>query len=370
MTFHWLHDGVLRGYDVHTTSALGSPVQAVVRFEYDGHGRPVRKTVNGTARHFLWQGHTLLAELGADGLTVEAEHSAYPGVDDPHAVVRQGQAHFTHTDGLGNVIALSRADGTLSRQYAYDDWGVLTGGQDPGGWAGRDRARWKGALGLGEEAGLVWLRNRWYEPGAGRFVSEDPLGDIDTPNRYLFVGNDPVNGADPSGLCPWCLLAAGRGLFSVAQGAAAAYVTKQPYSLGDAGWDFVGGALGGGSGVRLGGGVIKSAVAAVQESRKMGLLYQELKGLTETHYFNWNKQRRYVDHFRNNTLYEAKYSLTGSLSQREKSQLEAYARYAERERYRFVIKVGGPGGNDKAERIREFLRSKGINENIWTVDRK
>jgi hypothetical protein len=44
-----------------------------------------------------------------------------------------------------------------------------------------------------------------YSPKWGRFMSADPVGaDVGTPmswNRYAYVGNDPINVADPLGLC-------------------------------------------------------------------------------------------------------------------------------------------------------------------------
>jgi len=45
---------------------------------------------------------------------------------------------------------------------------------------------------------------------AFRFLSIDPKGfeDTGTPamfGRYTYVGNDPVNGVDPDGECPWCI---------------------------------------------------------------------------------------------------------------------------------------------------------------------
>jgi RHS repeat-associated protein len=43
--------------------------------------------------------------------------------------------------------------------------------------------------------------NRWYDPGTGRWISEDPLGFAGgDPNLYRYVGNGPMTHADPLGL--------------------------------------------------------------------------------------------------------------------------------------------------------------------------
>jgi RHS repeat-associated protein len=65
-----------------------------------------------------------------------------------------------------------------------------------------DRARWKGALSLGPEVDLYYMRNRWYEPHTGRFLSEDPIGINGGMNTLVYGGNDPINKGDPTGL--WC----------------------------------------------------------------------------------------------------------------------------------------------------------------------
>ncbi|MDP2585145.1 MAG: RHS repeat-associated core domain-containing protein, partial [Candidatus Palauibacterales bacterium] len=44
---------------------------------------------------------------------------------------------------------------------------------------------------------------RSYDPELGRFISEDPLGLSAGINPYAYVGNSPVNGTDPSGMCEW-----------------------------------------------------------------------------------------------------------------------------------------------------------------------
>src|SRR5262249_47179883 len=53
---------------------------------------------------------------------------------------------------------------------------------------------------LDVETGLYYFRARYYDPGIGRFLSEDPIGfaSLDM-NLYGFVRNNPVNLRDPAG---------------------------------------------------------------------------------------------------------------------------------------------------------------------------
>jgi RHS repeat-associated protein len=48
-----------------------------------------------------------------------------------------------------------------------------------------------------EETGLIYLRNRYYDPEIGRFISKDPSpGRLDRPstlNPYCYVENNPVD---------------------------------------------------------------------------------------------------------------------------------------------------------------------------------
>jgi RHS repeat-associated protein len=49
---------------------------------------------------------------------------------------------------------------------------------------------------------LYYLRARYYDPSAGRFLGRDP---IMAAEPYAYVGNNPVNFTDPSGLCRICM---------------------------------------------------------------------------------------------------------------------------------------------------------------------
>jgi RHS repeat-associated protein len=51
-------------------------------------------------------------------------------------------------------------------------------------------------------SGLVYKRNRYYDPASGRFTQVDPIGLGGGLNAYGFGGGDQVSFSDPFGLCP------------------------------------------------------------------------------------------------------------------------------------------------------------------------
>ncbi|VAW71421.1 Rhs-family protein, partial [hydrothermal vent metagenome] len=51
-----------------------------------------------------------------------------------------------------------------------------------------------------EETGLHYNRHRYYNPGTGQFISQDPIGLLGGVNNYQYAPN-PVGWTDPLGLC-------------------------------------------------------------------------------------------------------------------------------------------------------------------------
>jgi RHS repeat-associated protein len=75
------------------------------------------------------------------------------------------------------------------------------------------------------EAGLVYLRARYYEPGTGRFIQQDSypyFGEVEKPltrNLYIYSKGNPLMYTDPSGhfaLIPYLAKAAAKGLINAA----------------------------------------------------------------------------------------------------------------------------------------------------------
>jgi RHS repeat-associated protein len=117
-------------------------------------------------------------------------------------------------------------------------------------------SNWYGSLiqGSRDQSGLMYRRNRYYDPASGLFTQEDPIGLAGGLNLYGYAGGDPVNFSDPFGLIPVPLLIwGGIALFEAASTAYDVYQAGKTLSdpnatTGDKAWAS-GGAIVGGLGL-------------------------------------------------------------------------------------------------------------------------
>lgn len=174
-------------------------VTYTTRYAYDESGRLILRRGGGAPffgdapGHLLWSGADLFARL--DTTAALMLEFSYTGVDYLHAMGDGTTTLYAHAGPDGSIYGVSDDTGTPS-DYGYGPYS--TWGESQGGSFG---PAWKGALYTREGRGLYYMRNRWYEPRTGRFLSEDPIGLAGGTNPYVFAGNDPVNGRDPMGLC-------------------------------------------------------------------------------------------------------------------------------------------------------------------------
>ena len=218
-------------------SQLIGPNGATTTYRYDGLGRRIEKNVAGTITRYVYDGLDILFEYNDTTLAARFTHG--PGTDDALSVQRNGVAQFFETDALGSVVRTLTSTGGVSSTYVYDSFGRVvnqTGAsQSPYRFQGRE---------FDQESGLYYFRARYYDPGSGRFICEDPAEFLGGDNFYEFTLSNPVNRVDPLGL--WAgfddLIFAGGG----ALGGLAGQGISDLFAGELSGWeDYVGSAIGG-----------------------------------------------------------------------------------------------------------------------------
>lgn len=134
------------------------------------------------------------------------------GVDQPVAgsyynnAVTSSQNLALINDYQGSVRAAVKANDSRENYLATfgrNAFGGLEGASGTGGGGSETNAQagYTGASTPTATGGFTYMRNRWYDPATGRFLTQDPIGLAGGVNLYSYAGNNPVAYSDPFGLC-------------------------------------------------------------------------------------------------------------------------------------------------------------------------
>jgi RHS repeat-associated protein len=227
--------GAVAGFTATGAGLPGSDLE--LRYSYDFADRRIRRSFDAdgvagagqeSVSYAAYAGSDRTLEIARGGIVIRdgggrvigflgsvSQRNVYgPGEDEILAVDRVSggttSTFWMLADRLGTVrdiVSGNAADrGKVVEHRQYDSYGklvsrttspvagspVTAGVGIDFGYAGRP---------LEERTGLSDNRARWYEPGTGRFVNEDPSGfKGGDANLFRYVGNDPLNRIDPSGL--------------------------------------------------------------------------------------------------------------------------------------------------------------------------
>ncbi len=214
-------------------------------YRYNGDGVRLGKTVDGVVTDYLQDQAAGLPMVVRE--TVGTDVNDYVYGLDLIASKATGWS-FYHTDGLGSTRLLTDTSGVITDRYSYDAFGSersQTGtSTQPFTYTGEQ---------VDPEAGLVFLRSRYYDPVIGRFISKDDFPGLErktqTINRFVYTNNNPTNYVDPKG--EFALLVA-LGVGAVAGGVSELISQSIDNALNDRpickyNWQYVGSAAVGGA---------------------------------------------------------------------------------------------------------------------------
>jgi len=177
-------------------------------FGYDYTGWKISDTQKGPGgnpdtQEFLWSKGSVVNEDGNEGQTANnvlgLMNLSRVFTPKSNYVPRASYYAFDGSDSVANI---TDAGGNISDSYRYDDFGsVLSGGKSKD-----NHNEFVGKLGVENQAyiGLNYMRHRWYDPIAGRFMTQDPIGIRGGINLYVYVFNSPLNSVDIYGLTTYC----------------------------------------------------------------------------------------------------------------------------------------------------------------------
>jgi len=189
-----ISDGT-RSFQWDAEDRLVAIIQGTLRSEffYDALDRRVKVVEKSndtitTQKTLLWFGNSIAQERDSLGSGV---NKVYSGL----GFAMGGTRYFYTLDHLGSIREVTDDSQTLRARNEYDPWG------------GRDKLEGDLDTDFGftghyfhAPSGLVLAKYRAYDTDLGRWISRDPIGELDDINLYKYVSNQSINKIDILGL--------------------------------------------------------------------------------------------------------------------------------------------------------------------------
>ena len=187
---------------VEVDQVVGGDESTLATYGYDLLNRLVEVTEGGNTTFTVYDGTSTTPLLDFDWLgDITARYLGGPTPSGVDAVLARdtpsGGVAWYLTDALGSVGDIVNNSGTVIDHIDYSAYGQVLDETDS---SNGDRFKYVG-MQDDQLTGLYYDNARWYDPVAGRFVSQDPTGfAAGDSDLYRYVGNEPTDDTDPTGL--------------------------------------------------------------------------------------------------------------------------------------------------------------------------
>ncbi|MSR77347.1 MAG: hypothetical protein EXS63_03865 [Candidatus Omnitrophica bacterium] len=199
---------ILYTYDAANRLIQVDNGKQIVQYLYDGDSNRIGKIVDGVRTDYVTDSNRAISQVVQEiNAQTDAITKTYT-IGNERIQVKDASSGrgFYLTDAIGSITEVMKTDQQYGSVYEYNPFG----GHSDTLFQGDDENSTNNFRFAGEqydpETGLYYLRNRYYDPSTGRFISKDPvIGDFNSTqsfNPYIYVQNNPINAVDPLGLFP------------------------------------------------------------------------------------------------------------------------------------------------------------------------
>lgn len=189
---------------------------------YNGEGQRISKTENDAATRYRYQGGSVVCTDGDNSVRAMNILGEAGNIIASERNQEAAKAYyFYNKDMRGSTTSILDGTGACAAAYQYSDFGETTVNSEFYNEIAYTGGIWD------KGTGLYYLNARYYDPGDGRFLTEDTYrGNAEEPGSlhlYAYCANNPVNYVDPSGHGYWGFYSKNQGYFAFNQNAPQKY---------------------------------------------------------------------------------------------------------------------------------------------------
>ncbi len=184
-----------------------------ILYTYDTHNRRIRRQLDANGNGIIDSAQNIVYDAdwkpGLEDIVLifdesdDLQHRFLhgPGIDQPLADEQPTKLHWLLPSQLGTITDVAEYNpgtdtSTNINHLTYTSFGQIASQTN----SANEPYYTYTAREWDDDAELYYYRARWYDPGVGRFVSEDPIGfEGNDENLFRYVENNPRMLDDPTG---------------------------------------------------------------------------------------------------------------------------------------------------------------------------